>query len=136
MTEYTTRSLTALESVELDRKLTVALGTNHALSALRVIAEMGLGVFVAEEVHGPNYISDEDVNRMHERQSRELLQVPAEDRRVVLSHAQFRVNVSGGNLSGNLWTARRDYERIGAEALAEQTRQDNSALMRSSMRNR
>ena len=76
-----------------------------------------------------NFISDADVNRMHARQAAELIQVPAEDRRVVLMHAHFMQNVSGGNLSGNLYSARLRYERMGAEAMAADDRDANDKLM-------
>lgn len=75
------------------------------------------------------FISDEDVNKMHYRQAAELIQVPAEDRLVVLMHAHFLMNVTGGNLSGNLWTARQAYNRLGADGLAAETREVNAKLM-------
>lgn len=50
--QYTTRNLTAAESDKLMSGLNLALAGKTALinSALRVIADQGLGIFVAEEV--------------------------------------------------------------------------------------
>ena len=77
-----------------------------------------------------NYISDDDVQRMHYRQAAELIQVPAQDRRVVLSHAHFLMNTSPGtNLSGGLYMARQAYNRVGAEGLARETTERNAARM-------
>ena len=49
-TAYATRNLTDEESAALMRKLTVAVGHTTAQSVLRVIAEFGAGVFMADEV--------------------------------------------------------------------------------------
>lgn len=50
MPEYTTRNLTVEESAALVRKLHLALGKSHLVdAALRVVADMGLGIFAATE---------------------------------------------------------------------------------------
>lgn len=49
MTEWHTRSLTIDESAALMRKLTIEIGHNQANKALRVIADMGAGIFMAKE---------------------------------------------------------------------------------------
>jgi phage major head subunit gpT-like protein len=77
-----------------------------------------------------NFISDEDVQRMHYRQAAQLIQVPAQDRGVVLMHAHFLMNASPGtNLSGGLWMARQAYNRIGADGLRAETAERNAARM-------
>lgn len=47
-TEYVTRNLTVDESAALMRKLGLAVGHTTAEQALRVIAELGAGIFMAE----------------------------------------------------------------------------------------
>jgi len=211
MTDYITRNLTADETDRLVRKLTVAVGPSNATLALRVIAELGLGIFAAEEnplavgdqvrtnsnrvgevldvgqqgelaiislaqensiealpvaalhriedgkgphtwcdecqgthtdapckpEHGPYYVSDEDVAKMHPRQAAYLMEVDPEARAAVTSHARFLQNISGGNLSGNIYNAIRDLNRAGSpEALMAQDREDNAKLMGGAMRNR
>jgi hypothetical protein len=77
-----------------------------------------------------NYISDEDVNRMHYRQAAELIQVPAKDRRVVQAHAHFLMNTSPGtNFSGALYMARQDYHRLGVDGLRAETAARNESRM-------
>lgn len=49
MTDYNTRSLTVEETAKLIRKLTIAIGHKQATQALMVIAEMGAGIFMAQE---------------------------------------------------------------------------------------
>lgn len=52
MTEYTTRNLTVDESAALVRKLHVELGNHtHVDTALRVIAELGFGIFATTPVN-------------------------------------------------------------------------------------
>ncbi len=71
-------------------------------------------------------------HRMHYRQVAVLREVPEESRRAVLSHAHFLMNISGGNLSGNLWNAVQDWKRLGssAEALITDDKEMNEKLMR------
>lgn len=78
----------------------------------------------------PTTLDDDYVtNHMHPRQAQWLLKVPVEDRPVVLNHAHFMQNISGGNLSGNLQMALARYRHIGADAMAEQDADDNARLM-------
>lgn len=76
-----------------------------------------------------NIITDEHVSQMHPRQSEILMQVPVEDRSAVLDRAYFTQNISGGNLSGNLWSALQEYKRVGAVELRKHTKDANARLM-------
>ncbi|URC18126.1 hypothetical protein SEA_ZENTENO07_25 [Mycobacterium phage Zenteno07] len=162
MTDYDTRNLTADEADRFTRGLLLALGRQTAVDqVLRVIAEQGLGVFVATErpdvdaaeailaegtptadgglilEPSPYFMSDEEVGRMHHRQASLLMGVTPADRGAVLRHAHFLMNVTGGNLSGNIWTAIGHLATAGsAEALMEQDREDNAKLMGGAMRAR
>jgi hypothetical protein len=50
--QYETRNLTAEESAALVRGLTLATGKHRlAMAALGIIAQQGLGIFVAKEVN-------------------------------------------------------------------------------------
>lgn len=67
------------------------------------------------------FMSDDEVNARNPRQAAILIQVPANDRRAVLSHAFFRQNVSGGNLSSNLQMALEAFRQAGsAQALRDE----------------
>ncbi|QHB37326.1 hypothetical protein I5G58_gp024 [Mycobacterium phage BirdsNest] len=160
MTDYDTRELTAEETDAFLRGLHLALGKQGLVdAALRVIAEQGLGIFKATErpdvdaaeailaegtptadgglvlEPSPYFMSDEAVSRMHDRQAAALMPVAANDRGAVVRHAHFLMNVTGGNLSGNIHTAIGHLKAAGsAEALMEQDRADNAALMRASGR--
>lgn len=162
MTDYDTRELTTEESENFLRALHLALGKQGLVdTVLRTIADQGLGVFVATErpdvdaaeailaegtptadgglvlEPSPYFMSDEEVQRMHYRQASVLMGVAPADRGAVLRHAHFLMNVTGGNLSGNLWTAIGHLATAGsAEALMEQDKADNAALMKGAMRAR
>ena len=133
---YITRELTAEESEALLRALHLKLGKQSLVdAALSAIAESGVGIFHAEKK--PYYMSDEDVARMHPRQAAALMKVAADDRGAVVRHAHFLMNVTGGNLSGNIYTAAQHLAAAGsAEALMEQDREDNAKLMGGAMRAR
>ncbi|AWY03936.1 hypothetical protein SEA_PHLEURON_20 [Mycobacterium phage Phleuron] len=90
-----------------------------------------------EETMTTRLITDAELDRMHERQAAALRGVAVEDRDAVLRHAYFLMNVSGGNLSGNLRTAVRHLAEAGsAEALMQQDRADNARLMGTAFRAR
>ena len=160
MTDYDTRELTTEESENFLRALHLALGKQGLVdTVLRTIADQGLGVFVATErpdvdaaeailaegtptadgglvlEPSPYFMSDEAVSKLHDRQASALMPVAPADRGAVMRHAHFLMNVTGGNLSGNIHVAIGHLKAAGsAEALMEQDRADNAALMRSSGR--
>lgn len=76
-----------------------------------------------------NILTDEQVNKMHYRQAEILIQVPAEDRQVVLSSAYLMMNMTATNLSGALYSSAAEYRRVGAEALARKDRLTNARAM-------
>lgn len=76
-----------------------------------------------------NIISDAEVEQMHPRQAQILRTIPAADRAVVLRSAHLMQNMTGGNLSGALWSSASEYRRIGAAALARKDRITNARAM-------
>ena len=76
-----------------------------------------------------SHYTDEVVSKMHYRQAEILMQVPVEDRDALMHYGHFRMNVIGGNLSGNLWDGLQRIKVIGAEALNQEVKDDNARLM-------
>jgi hypothetical protein len=73
----------------------------------------------------------DDLAGMNPRQAEILVQVPtAEDRKVVLASAHLQQNLSGGILSGCIYSAVQEYKRIGAQALARKDRLTNARAMK------
>lgn len=71
----------------------------------------------------------DDLAGMHERQAEVLRDIPRKHRRVVSSRAHLLQNLTGGILSGNLWTAAREYAQVGPYELERKSRRDNHRAM-------
>jgi hypothetical protein len=72
---------------------------------------------------------DDDLAGRHPRQAEVLAEIPKEDRAVVASSARLMQNMTGGILSGCLYSAAAEYRRIGAEELAKRDRLTNARAM-------
>lgn len=75
-------------------------------------------------------ITDDQVRNMHPRQAAVLIDIPAEDRGAVLRSAHLMQNMTGGNLSGCLYSSAQEYRRIGAAALEARDSETNARAMR------